>query len=132
MKKKLEVVAGIILNSKNEVFCTLRPHHKSFGNMWEFPGGKVEKGEKKEGALKRELKEELDIEIEIKEHFIDICKEYEEVIINLTCFLCVGAEDFKFNLKEHSAALWLKKENLNSLVWVPTDYPIVEKLIIGE
>lgn len=129
MKKVIEVVGAIIENENAEIFCTLRPKEKSFGNMWEFPGGKIENKESKEDALKRELREELNLEVEIDRYFMEVSKEYENVIINLTCYICKVNKNMEYQLKEHSACIWLKKEFLSSLVWVPTDYPIVEKLI---
>lgn len=132
MKKIIQVVGAILENEKGEIFCALRPKDKSLGNMWEFPGGKIESGESKEEALKRELREELDLDIEIDSYFMEVEKEYESVIINLTCYICKFKEGMSYQLKEHPASIWLKRENLNSLVWVPTDYPIIEKLNVGE
>lgn len=132
MKKIVKVVGAIIENENGEILCTLRPKNKSLGNMWEFPGGKIESGEEKEEALKRELREELSLEIDVDRYFIEVEKEYENVIINLTCYICKFYNNMSFELKEHSGFVWLKRENLTSLVWVPTDYPIVEKLILGE
>lgn len=132
MKKIIKVVGAIIENENGEILCTLRPKNKSLGNMWEFPGGKLESGEKKEEALKRELREELNLSIDIGSFFMEVEKEYDNVIINLTCYICKYFKEMKFELKEHAGFVWLKKENLNSLVWVPTDYPIVEKLMSGE
>lgn len=132
MKKIVKVVGAIIENKNKEILCTLRPKNKSLGNMWEFPGGKIEKDEKKEEALKREIREELNLDICIDSYFIEVEKEYDNIIINLTCYICKCYEEVKFELKEHAGFVWLKRENLNSLVWVPTDYPIVEKLMSGE
>ena len=128
MKREIEVVAAIIENEKSEILCTLRPVGKTFGNMWEFPGGKIEIGETATMALKREVKEELNLNIEVGDIFIWVKKEYREFKISLRCYLCKikNIEDFKLN--EHAASLWLKRENLNSLLWVPTDAIIIKKL----
>ena len=128
MKKIIKVVGAIIINNENKILCTLRNKNKSLGNMWEFPGGKIELEETPEEALKRELKEELEINIQIQEFYTEETKEYENFIINLKCFKCKILNNENYILKEHGAALWLNKENLDSLVWVPTDYPIVKKL----
>ena len=129
MKKNVNVVGAIIENSKHEILCTLRPKNKSLGNMWEFPGGKLEEGESDEIALKREIKEELNIEIKVKGFYEKVSKEYESFIINLTCFKCKILDENNFKLIEHSGYVWLKRESLNSLIWVPTDIVIVEKLM---
>ena len=71
----------------------------------------------------------MDIKIEKISFYDEIKKEYEEFIIDLKCYKCKICKDEKYILKDHSAAVWLNKENLDSLVWVPTDYPIVRRLI---
>ena len=99
-------------------------------NMWEFPGGKVEKGEDFYSALEREINEELDcrIQIEEKELFHDITHTYETFIINLLCIKCKIKEGIPTK-SEHSKLIWLKRENLDSLKWAPADIPAVERLI---
>lgn len=129
MKKVIKVVGGIIIDRNNKVLCALRKKEKSLGNMWEFPGGKIEIGETDEEALQRELKEEMDIKIEDISFYDEVKKEYEEFIINLKCYKCKIGDEEKYILKDHSAVIWLDRENLDSLVWVPTDYPIVKELI---
>ncbi|WP_300393983.1 (deoxy)nucleoside triphosphate pyrophosphohydrolase [Fusobacterium sp.] len=129
MKKIVKVVGAIIINEDDKILCTLRNKNKSLGNMWEFPGGKIEPGETLEEALKRELKEELELNVNSLTFFTNVVKEYENFIIDLTCFKCKILNNETYILKEHQAALWLNKENLSSLVWVPTDYPVVENLM---
>ncbi len=128
MKKEIQVVAGIIENEKKEILCTLRSMGKNFENMWEFPGGKIEVGENSVEALKREVKEELNLDIEVGDIFIWVKKEYKEFIISLRCYMCKIKDINQFRLNEHAAFLWLKRENLDSLVWVPTDSIIIKKL----
>ncbi|MFR8989679.1 MAG: (deoxy)nucleoside triphosphate pyrophosphohydrolase [Fusobacterium sp.] len=129
MKKVIKVVGGIIVDKDNRILCTLRKKEKSLGNMWEFPGGKIEVNETDREALEREIKEEMDLKIEVISFYEKVKKEYEEFIIYLKCYKCKIVDNGKYILKDHSAAIWLSKENLDSLVWVPTDYPIVRKLI---
>lgn len=129
MKKELKVVGALIENEKKEILCMLRPKNKSFGNMWEFPGGKIEKNETIYEAIARELKEELDIDVLKSEKYQEIKKEYEKIVINLTILKCEIDLKKEIRVKEHEGMVWLKKENLESLVWVPTDIPVVKRVI---
>ncbi|GAA0343255.1 (deoxy)nucleoside triphosphate pyrophosphohydrolase [Bacillus carboniphilus] len=128
MKKTVKVVAAIIENEQNEILCALRSPQMAIPNMWEFPGGKVELGEDIYGALKREIYEEMECKIETSNLFHDNTHEYETFIINL---ICIKAKIIEGNprLSEHSKIIWMKRENLKSLVWAPADIPAVEKLI---
>jgi 8-oxo-dGTP diphosphatase len=128
LKRKIKVVAAIIENDQNEVLCALRSPTMTMSNMWEFPGGKVEQDEDIFSALIREIEEELLCQIETKELHNDIMHEYETFMINLIAIKCkiIGGEPIP---TEHSKLLWLKRENLSSLVWAPADIPAVEKLI---
>ncbi len=84
MKKQVKVVAAIIENENDEILCALRSPDMSIPNMWEFPGGKVEKGEDIFTALKREIDEELQCKVETETSiFNDNTHEYETFIINL-------------------------------------------------
>jgi 8-oxo-dGTP diphosphatase len=128
LKKTIKVVAAIIENNQNEILCALRSLHMSLPNLWEFPGGKVEPDEDIFSALKREIEEELHCQIETKELHNDIVHEYETFIINLIAIRCriIGGTPIP---TEHSKLIWLKRENLTSLVWAPADIPAVELLI---
>ena len=83
MKKDIKVVAAIIENENKEILCALRSPDMSQPNMWDFPGGKVEEGESLQAAIEREIKEELDCDVEALEIFNDNIHEYEKVIVNL-------------------------------------------------
>lgn len=80
MKKKVHVVGAVIENEQGEYLCALRSPGMSLPNYWEFPGGKIEKGETKEEALIREIQEELGCTIEVYEQVEDTTYEYEQVI----------------------------------------------------
>ena len=129
MKKQVKVVAAIIENEKDEILCALRSPEMSIPNMWEFPGGKVEKGEDIFTALKREIDEELQCKVETETSiFNDNTHEYETFIINLLSIKCRIIEGTPTG-NEHSKLIWLKRENLSSLKWAPADIPAVEQLI---
>ncbi|CAH0155435.1 (deoxy)nucleoside triphosphate pyrophosphohydrolase [Peribacillus simplex] len=129
MKKQVKVVAAIIENEKDEILCALRSPDMSIPNMWEFPGGKVEKGEDLFTALKREIDEELQCKVETETSiFNDNTHEYETFIINLLSIKCRIIEGTP-TANEHSKLIWLKRENLSSLKWAPADIPAVEQLI---
>lgn len=122
----MEVVAAIIHDSKNRFFATQRGSGV-WKDYWEFPGGKIEAGEKPEDALKREILEELDTEIAV-ERFIDIIEwDYPKFHLTMHCFLC-RVESGSLVLKEHEAAMWLSKSELNNVNWLPADKLIVESL----
>ncbi|MFJ9383780.1 (deoxy)nucleoside triphosphate pyrophosphohydrolase [Peribacillus sp. NPDC101481] len=129
MKKQVKVVAAIIENEKEEILCALRSPEMSIPNMWEFPGGKVEKGEDIFTALKREIDEELQCKVETETTvFNDNTHEYETFIINLLSIKCRIIEGTP-TANEHSKLIWLKRDNLSSLKWAPADIPAVEQLI---
>ncbi|MBM7602801.1 8-oxo-dGTP diphosphatase [Metabacillus crassostreae] len=128
MKKIVKVVAAIIENEQNEVLCALRSPEMAIPNMWEFPGGKVEKNEDIYSALVREIKEELDCTIETMDLFNDHTHEYDSFIINLIAIKCKVVEGIP-TPSEHSTLIWLRRENLDSLKWAPADIPAVEQLI---
>lgn len=97
--------------------------------MWEFPGGKVEKGEEINTALKREIEEELNCKIATNDGiFNDHTHEYESVIINLISIKCKVIESTPIP-NEHSKLIWLKRDKLASLNWAPADIPALEQLI---
>jgi 8-oxo-dGTP diphosphatase len=128
LKKTVKVVAAIIENDQNEILCALRSPQMVIPNMWEFPGGKVEPAEDIFSALKREIEEELQCQIETRELHNNITHEYETFIINLIAIKCRITEGNP-TPTEHSILIWLKRENLNSLVWAPADIPAVELLV---
>lgn len=123
--KKVEVVAAVIKDG-DKIFATQRGYGE-FKDGWEFPGGKIETGEIQQQALVREIKEELDTEIEVQE-LIDIV-EYDYPTFHLTmhCFWA-RIKEGNLILKEHEAAKWLTKDTLNTVDWLPADEGLVEKI----
>lgn len=123
--KTINVVAAIIVD-KDKIFATQRGYGE-FKGGWEFPGGKVEPNETKEQAIVREIKEELDTTIEVKDYFDTIEYDYDTFHLSMDCFIC-SVKEGNLVLKEHEAAKWLSKENLNSVNWLPADISIIEKI----
>lgn len=120
--KKLEVVAAII--KENEKYFATQRGYGEFKGWWEFPGGKIENGESKEEALKREIREELATEIEI-DHFITTVQfDYPEFHLIMHCFICHITAG-QPQLLEAKAAKWLDKNDLESVEWLPADRAIL-------
>lgn len=123
--KTIHVVAAIIIENER-VFATQRGYGE-FKDGWEFPGGKIEEGETPEQALVREIREELDTEIEVGELFDSVEYDYSDFHLSMKCFLCkIKSGDLV--LKEHEAAKWLTKETIESVDWLPADRDIIKKL----
>lgn len=128
--KTIRVVAAIIkaTNEKGEpiIFATQRGYG-DFKGGWEFPGGKIEEGETPQQALVREIEEELETEIVVGELLGTIEYDYPTFHLSMDCF---WAEILSGDLvlKEHEAARWLTKEELDSVEWLPADVTLVEKI----
>lgn len=128
MKTHLHVVAAIIQNEA-EILCMQRPKgkHDYTSFRWEFPGGKVEEGEAEPKALARELKEEMDYEVEIIKHYYTEEYEYPDFTITISFYLC-SATTRQFNRKEHIDHQWLAPNQLHTLHWTDADAGIIAKL----
>lgn len=112
----IRVAVGVIINKNNQVLIAKRGSHQHQGNKWEFPGGKVEKGETSQQALERELKEELGIEIQSEKHLVDITHQYDEGVSHKTVVLEVyEVTDWSGEAKgrEGQPLLWVEKSALN-------------------
>ena len=128
--KYVRVVAAVI-RSKNEngepiIFATQRGYGE-YKDGWEFPGGKIEEGETPEDALVREIKEELDTEIVVEDLIDTIEYDYPTFHLSMDCFFCKLLSG-NLVLKEHEAAKWLTKEQLDSVDWLPADITLINKL----
>lgn len=121
--KTVKVVAAIIIH-ENKIFATQRGYGE-FKDGWEFPGGKIEPGETPQKALVREIKEELDIEIEVKDFLETVEYDYPTFHLSMDCFFCT-IKSGELVLKEHEAAKWLTVETLDSVDWLPADQGLVE------
>ena len=121
--KTVRVVAAIIIH-ENKIFATQRGYGE-FKDGWEFPGGKIEPGETPQDALVREIKEELDIEIEVKDFLETVEYDYPEFHLSMDCFFCT-IRSGELVLKEHETAKWLTAETLESVEWLPADKGLIE------
>ena len=127
IKKTVHVVGAIIENENNEILCALRGPEMTLPNYWEFPGGKIEEGETKEEALKREIKEELGCTIKVYEPIEDTTYEYDKVIVRLETFMAKVISGTPV-ISEHAEIKWSTREELPALSWAPADIPAIEKL----
>lgn len=123
--KTIKVVAAVIKRN-NKIFVTQRGYGE-FKDGWEFPGGKVEKGETKEEALIREIKEELDTVIKVDSYLDTIEYDYPDFHLSMDCFICSVVEG-NLVLKEHEDSKWIKKEEIDTLNWLPADLVILDKV----
>ena len=123
--KTIEVVAAIIIRD-GEVFATQRGYGEWQG-WWEFPGGKMEPGESPQEALKREIREELDAEIEVREFLETVEWDYPSFHLTMHCYCCTLLSE-SLHLNEHEAAAWLSADNLRSVKWLPADVAVLDSV----
>lgn len=119
------MVAAVLIHN-GLVFACQRGYGE-FKDMWEFPGGKVEEGESPEDALRREIREELEVEINVGELLDMIEYDYPTFHLSMKCYVCtfVGGSP---HLLEHEAAKWLASTQLNSVDWLPADVTLIPKI----
>jgi 8-oxo-dGTP diphosphatase len=124
-RKIIEVVAAII-QDEDKIFATQRGYGE-FKDGWEFPGGKMEPGETPQQALVREIKEELDTEIQVGELLDTVEYDYPAFHLTMHCFMCT-VKSGDLVLKEHEDARWLTKDTLDQVDWLPADRDLVGKI----
>lgn len=128
--KTVKVVVAIIKavneNGETIIFATQRGYG-DFKGGWEFPGGKIESGETPQEALKREIIEELDTEVSVGELMDTVEYNYPQFHLSMDCFWCQIVRG-NLVLKEHEAARWLTKDELNNVEWLPADITLIEKI----
>ena len=124
-KRTIEVVAAVIFDEQGRIFATQRGYGE-WKDWWEFPGGKIEACETPRQALKREIREELEAEIEVGELMKTIDYDYPQFHLTMHCFKCrlMGG----LTLKEHEAAKWLTPSELASVNWLPADEDFIKEL----
>ena len=123
--KKIEVVAAIITH-EDKIFATQRGYGEYKGG-WEFPGGKIEKGENDEEALKREIMEELGTEISVEDFLMTVEHDYTDFHLTMHCYWC-QVEKGNLELKEHLDSRWLNIFEIDSVNWLPADIEVVRKI----
>ncbi len=123
--KTIEVVAAVIFKD-GKVFATQRGHG-DFKDGWEFPGGKIEPGETPEDALRREIREELETDVLVRELIDTIEYDYTDFHLSMKCFAC-SIQSGNLHLVEHEAAKWLSADRLDSVDWLPADVTIIPRI----
>ncbi len=129
--KMIKVVAAVIQSADEQgtpvVFATQRGYG-DYKDWWEFPGGKVEPGETPKEALVREIREELDAEIEVGRFLTTVEYDYPAFHLSMDCFWC-NLKNGHLTLLEHEAARWLPLENLWQVDWLPADVLVVKAIL---
>ena len=123
----INVVAAVIKDDNGKILITQRNLKKSQGGLWEFPGGKIEPNETKEQAIIREIKEELTIDINVKDYIDEKIFTYPEKDINLISLEC-SIINGNIELLEHEDYRWVSSSELENFEFAPADMFIVEKL----
>lgn len=123
--KKIKVVAAIIIRD-GKVFATQRGYGE-WKDWWEFPGGKIEAGECPQEALVREIREELEAEIQVGELIETIEWDYPDFHLTMHCFVCSLVSE-SMHLNEHEDSAWLTRDTLHSVKWLPADEGLILKI----
>ena len=132
--KTIHVVAALIFrtvtaeNSPHRQVLATQRGYGDFKGGWEFPGGKIEAGELPENALVREIQEELNAKIIVKNLVHTIEYDYPNFHLSMKCFECELSENQEITLLEHQSAKWLDKKNLYSVDWLPADVDVLKKV----
>ena len=127
--KHVLVSAVALIDADGRILLAQRPEDKHMGGMWEFPGGKVEQGETAEAALRREIKEELGIDLcdSCLAPFTFVTHEYEDFSLLLLLYLCRNWEGIPEG-REGQAITWRKPQDMHTLPMPPADKPLVAML----
>ena len=123
----VNVVEAVIKDETGKILITQRNLKKAQGGLWEFPGGKIEPNETREDAIVREIKEELDIDIQVEKYLSEKIFNYPEKDINLIALECKKING-NIKLLEHEDYRWIDKSELANFEFAPADIFIVEKL----
>ena len=122
-----EVAAALIWDGDRFMICR-RPAHKARGLLWEFVGGKLEKGESPEQALIRECREELDVTVRVRDMFMDVVHEYPDITVHLMIFNAEIAQG-EPKMLEHCDIKWIKAEEIPEYDFCPADTEILKRIM---
>ncbi len=122
----IRVTAAVIIEN-GRILATQRHEHDSTGGKWEFPGGKIEPGETPEACLQRELREELDVDAEIGELFMETTHAYPSKTVELLVYHA-AIRAGTIMLHAHQAYRWMRADELEQLDWLAADWQIVAKI----
>ena len=122
----VDVVAALIRDGERFLICK-RPAHKARALMWEFPGGKVEAGERPRDALSRECMEELDVTLDVGELYMQVTHEYPDIQIRLSLYEAVIASG-ELRGKEHEALCWILPREIPDYEFCPADVDIIHRI----
>jgi len=126
--RKTDVVCLVLQDDEGRIFAARRPLEKSLGGLWEFPGGKVDPGESPEIALRREIREELCIDLTELSPLASITHAYDFGVIHLLPYLAKCEQHPDIRLTEHTEFCWVSLEEALSLEWAPADLPVLAML----
>ena len=119
-------VSAVVIHSDGKIYATRRGKGE-FKGFWEFPGGKREDGESGEDTAKREIQEELGAVIEVEKYLCTVEYQYPEFFLTMDAYLA-SVKEGHLTLTEHSDALWLALDELDSVQWLPADIRVVDEI----
>jgi len=126
MTRQIDVVGAVVIRD-GLVLCARRGDHGIIPGLWEFPGGKIERGESPSSALVREINEELAVSIAVGDKIVTTTHEYEFGVVSLTTFYCSLLAGAPVPL-EHAEIAWLRPADLMTVQWAPADIPAVHRV----
>ncbi len=127
IKPHYRVVGALLTDSEGRMLACRRPEGDVWAGWWEFPGGKIEENESQEIALIREIEEELGISVSPISCVAEISHDYGDRDVDLFIWKCEPVDPASIRLSEHDKAVWIRKEGLIDLKWLPADLPLIEE-----
>ena len=128
-KPRLEVVGALIFDAEGRILACRRPPEDVWGGWWEFPGGKVDAGERPREALVREIAEELQLDVVPERIVASLNHEYDDRHVSLDIWNCGVIDPKLVNPIEHDEVRWLDRGSLDSVKWLPADEPLIREWV---